>query len=231
MREGRSVRLAALAEIDKRIPDALVKHAVDAPLRPYFEVLRSRSVAGSVMAGFKFIREDEEQSADVTEEQSPAEEATEEAEAEMPEAPDEKDGEEEKQPLFFWFFFPLAEKNGRHANVVAWEASTGTGRATYFFRATRPEEAGALADPVRAGSMVEEAVARLTRGLALVNFRREPVYLPDESLERQPRFHKYAIGCRKLPDLRSLRGAMLGRAIHSTPENWGAQVETITRGK
>jgi hypothetical protein len=34
-----------------------------------------------------------------------------------------------------------------------------------------------------------------------VNFRREPVYLPDESLEQEPRFRRYAIGCRKLADL------------------------------
>jgi hypothetical protein len=76
-------------------------------------------------------------------------------------------------PLFFWYFFPFAR------NVVAWEATTGTGRATYFFRADPP---------------VEPAVARLTRGLALFNFRREPIYLPDTSLDQQPRFQRYAIG-------------------------------------
>ena len=73
---------------------------------------------------------------------------------------------------------------------------------------------------------MEAAVARLTRGLALVNFRREPVYLPDASLEQQPRFHRYAIGARKLPDLRALRAAYVGRAIHSSPENWLSQVKS-----
>jgi hypothetical protein len=101
--------------------------------------------------------------------------------------------------LFFWFFFPLP---GRDA--VAWEATTGTGRATYFFRNATP-------------------VDQLTRGLSLINFRREPVYLQDESLEQQPKFHRYAIGARKLPDLRSLRGAYLGRAIHSSVEDWAEQ--------
>jgi hypothetical protein len=78
---------------------------------------------------------------------------------------------------------------------------------------------------------VEDAVARLTRGLALVNFRREPVYLPDSSLEQQPRYHRYAIGARKLADLRDLRASMLGRAMHSSPEKWSAQVEAIVNGR
>jgi len=184
--EGRSVRLADLAEIDPKLPDALVARAVDPPLKPYFDFLLGKTVPGSLMAGFKFVRPDE------------AGENAEEAGA---------TSEEEPQPLFFWFFFPLAGKN-----VAAWEATTGTGRATYFFRAAAP---------------VEAAIAGLTRGLALVNFRREPVYLPGESLERQPKFHRYAIGCRKLPDLRTLREAFLGRAIHSSVEEWQQQVSAL----
>jgi hypothetical protein len=74
---------------------------------------------------------------------------------------------------------------------------------------------------------MEPAIAHLTRGLALVNFRREPVYLPDDSLDRQQRYHRYAIGCRKLPDLRSLRAAFVGRAIHTTMEAWQAQVDGV----
>src|SRR5436190_10480168 len=81
------------------------------------------------------------------------------------------------------------------------------------------------------GENVEDAVATLTRGLALVNFRREPVYLSDDSLQQQPRYHRYAIGCRKLPDLRALRAAFAGRAIHSSVENWTAQVDTISRAR
>jgi hypothetical protein len=108
--------------------------------------------------------------------------------------------EPDAPPLFFWFFLPLAGKD-----LVAWEVTTGSGRATYFFRSSTPVE-------------------QLTRGLALVNFRREPVYLPDSSLAQQPRFHRYAIGTRKLPDLRALRAAYAGRAIHSSPEEWLQQV-------
>ena len=75
---------------------------------------------------------------------------------------------------------------------------------------------------------VEAAVTHPTRGLALVNFRREPVYLPDDLLERQPRYHRYAIGCRKSPDLHGLRAALLGRAIHSSIETWTTQVRACS---
>ena len=115
---------------------------------------------------------------------------------------------EEEAPLFFWYFFSLP------GNLVAWEATTGTGRATYFFRVE--------------GS-VAEAVARLTRALGLINFRREPVYLPDASLETQPRYHRYAIAARKLADLGALRKAYTGRAIHSSMEEWTAQVTEILK--
>ena len=97
---------------------------------------------------------------------------------------------------------------------MAWEATTGSGRATYFFDAPPP---------------VDQAIAHLTRGLALVNFRREPVYLPDESLEQQQRFRRYAIGCRKLPDLRMLRAAFRGRALHTSLEAWTALVDAAGR--
>jgi hypothetical protein len=106
---------------------------------------------------------------------------------------------EEAGPLFFWFFFPLPGK------LAAWEATTGTGRATYLFRT---------------GGDMAGSICRITRGLALINFRREPVYLPADSLEQQPKFRRYAIGARRLPELRDLRAAYVGRAIRSTLDEW-----------
>ncbi|MCL4402933.1 MAG: hypothetical protein M1436_09775 [Acidobacteria bacterium] len=198
MPEGRSVPLSTLAGIDARLPEALVARAVGAHLKPYFEALRARALAGSLLAGFKFIRREEGDAEQAGEEAAPEEQPGEPVEPEQ--AQEERPGQD---PLFFWFFFPLP------GNVVAWEAGTGSGRATYFFRVTPP---------------VEESVAQITRGLALVNFRREPVYLSDEVLERQPRFRRYAIGRRRLPDLRALRNSFIARAAHTSAEAWTAQV-------
>jgi hypothetical protein len=76
---------------------------------------------------------------------------------------------------------------------------------------------------------VQESVQRLTCALALINFRRQPVYLPDRSLEEQLRFHKYAIASRKIPDVRMLGSACADRAVHSSLEAWQAQAETILK--
>jgi len=189
--EGRSVKLASLATVHPKLPDALIARAVNPAHKPYFDSLKARTAADSLMTGFKFVRPDEEAGDD----------------SEASSDPGDAGAEAESQPIFFWFFFPLAGRD-----IAAWEAASGTGRATYFFRAPQP---------------VEESIARLTRGLALVNFRREPVYLPDTSLEQQPRFHRYAIGSRKLPELNGLRAAFLGRAIHSSVEEWEQQVSQI----
>ncbi len=184
MPEGRSCPETKLAAIHPKLAEAVMEHAIDAALRPYFDTLR-QAANGPLHVGFKF-----------TSEEDAGEDAQ--GDSEPPVA--------DKPPLFFWYFFPLP--NG----LAAWEATTGTGRATYFFRAAPPLDA---------------AIAHLTRGLALINFRREPIYLPDDSLDTQPRFHRYAIGARKLPDLRALRAAFAGRAIHSTPENYRAQFSSI----
>ncbi|HWR52570.1 MAG TPA: hypothetical protein VN428_15775 [Bryobacteraceae bacterium] len=227
MPEGRSVRLSALAAIHPEIPEAFAARAAGPTLKPYLDVLRMGMVPDSLMAGFKFVRKETVEGTSPEEETAAApapEDATEDA---APAAEIEEDDGGES--VFCWFFIPmaLAADSKRHANIIAWEAGTGTGRATYFFRIAPPEQAGTLQEPTRARAVVDASVADLTRGLALVNFRREPVYLPDASLQQQPRYRRYAIGCRRLPALRALRAAYLGRAIHSSMETWSAQVQAI----
>jgi hypothetical protein len=214
MPEGRSAKLAALAPIHPKLVSALLARAVDPRLKPYFDALRSRAVEDALMAGYKFVcagEAEDDAEGEGGEESAAGEEA----------APSEPAAPDDANPLFFWFLLPMAAKEGHgYANVVAWEASTGSGRATYFFRAVPPDRAPTA-------DLIETAAMHLTRGLALVNFRREPVYLSDDSLDRQQRFHRYAIGARKLPELRALRAAFLGRAIHSSLDQWSAGVAAI----
>jgi len=147
--------------------------------------LRARAT-GPVSAGFKFLRASDSEAGEANGEVDDATEAP--------------------SPLFFWFFFPLP------GNLVAWEATTGTGRATYIFRT---------------GADLTRAIRQITRGLGQINFRREPIYLPQSSLEQQAKFHRYAIGARKLRELRALREAYAGRAVHSSLEEWAKQVNVI----
>lgn len=189
MPEGRSARLADLARIHPQLPERIAAQAIGPRLRPYFDKLQEMSERENAAVGFKFIRGDEDE---------PEEDAQE-------ERPDPN-----LAPLFFWFFLPITGKP-----LIAWEATTGSGRATYLFGRDLASD-------------VQPQIERLTRGLALVNFRREPVYLSDESLDSTPRFHRYRIGARKLPDLKTLRQAYVGRAIHSTLEEWQGQMAALT---
>jgi hypothetical protein len=193
MPEGRSAPLPALDAIHPKLSESLIARAVTPAHKPYFDALQSRAGREPLFAGFKFVADTPDSAAD-----PPASEAGDSSQAAEP------DTEASADPLFYWFFFPLS------GNLVAWEATTGTGRATYLFRAAQP---------------LAESIASLTRGLALVNFRREPIYLPDASLEQQ-RFHRYAIGARKLPDLRRLRAAYTGRAVHSSIATWSTQLDS-----
>jgi hypothetical protein len=63
----------------------------------------------------------------------------------------------------------------------------------------------------------------------MLNFRRRPIYLPDDELASDPRFHRYAIAARRLPEVREVRANFLGRVLHSSPEAWLAQVESILK--
>jgi hypothetical protein len=223
MKDGRAASVAKLRAIHPRILDELIANAVDEKLRPYFDSLQKRAVPNAMFAGFKFIWNDSDDSASA-DPQNSADNAGE-AAADANAGADKQTSDE--NPLLCSFFFPFAAKNGSYANLVGWEATSRSGRATYFFRLLPPDQASALQDSSRAPATVEEAVRRLNRAIALLNFRREPIYLPDDSLELQPRFHRYVIACRKIPDLRALRGQFLGRALHSSPEAWQQQGDAI----
>jgi len=199
MPEGRSCPVPALTAIHADLPGTMREKAVDDSLAPYLDALAERAIAPAYV-GFKFMSGSLDRDAKTD---SSGEDAV-----PAPE-PAAETGDDAGEQLFFWYFYPLRN------NLVAWEATNGTGRATYFFRCP---------------GAVQDCVAALTRGLALVNFRREPVYLPDTSIERQPRYQRYAIGARKLPDLRALRAALVGRVIHTSLEAWQAQIDSLTNG-
>ena len=236
MKEGHAPPLAELNAIHPQIGQALFEHVVDAKLKPYFDSLMGYVPTGYLYAGFKLVRKEEGESASQKEAAAEAEREPQAAESDAP--PQEPTSEEpvkeaassepeEEQSILHWFFFPLAGTPGaaQPSNLVAWEATSTSGRATYFFRLLPPEQASALADPAKAPAAVEAAIQKLNRALVLLNFRREPIYLSDDKLEIQLRYRRYAIACRKIPELRLLRASFLGRAIHTSPTAWQKQVE------
>jgi hypothetical protein len=228
LKEGHAASLAQLRAIHPRMEQALSANAVDAKLKPYFDALLRHVPAGNYYAGFKLLREGEDQPEKEAGSSQTAEvEAGSETISEPASGPEPEPGAA-AQPILHWFFMPLAAKPGLTlpGNLVAWEASSRSGRATYFFRLVPPEQAAELQDAAKSAGLIESAIAQLNRAIVLLNFRREPIYLPEESLELQPRFRRYAIACRKSPDLVRLRASFLGRAIHTTPEAWQKQFES-----
>lgn len=240
LKEGHDAPLAKLMAIDPRTEQALVENVVDTELKPYFDALVSHVPTGWLYTGFKLIRREEEGEEPGTREQ-PEETATEEASALADHPPSETregsgqeaveeavaDKADEEESILHWFFFPLATWPGAKlpSNLVAWEATSKSGRATYFFRLVPPEQVAQLRDPAKAAAAVDAAIRQLNRAIVLLNFRREPIYLPDEALEIEPRYRRYAIACRKLRELRRLRASFLGRAIHTSLQAWQKQLE------
>lgn len=214
MKEGRAAAISAMQAIHPQIGKALFDRTVDAKLKPYFEYLQKQAVGKSVYAGFKLIREEEEEDS---------------AEPQTAETPEQEDQAEEpegasangEQPVLHWYFFPLQrrQESGATGTIVAWEAVSGSGRATYFFRL--------LSKKGEAPGLPDDSIRDLNQALVLLNFRREPIYLGDESLQMQPRYRRYAIACRKLPVLRNLRAAFIGRALHTSFQEWEQQVQKI----
>ena len=223
--EGHSAAMGKLAAVHPRIPEALAVNAVDKTLRPYYDELLQRSSKDLVFAGYKLIRPEDNETRESAvagvAEAAPADGDDDSSPVGMP------DADSSAPQVLYWFFFPIALKGGSAPNAVAWEASSRSGRATYFFSLTEPGAESQLAKAGTAAVAVERGVARITRVLGLVNFRRRPIYLSDNDLTGKPEFHRYAIAARKIADLRAVRAAFLGRAIHSSLEAWREQVDAI----
>ncbi|HEX3093027.1 MAG TPA: hypothetical protein VHW72_10425 [Candidatus Angelobacter sp.] len=222
LREGHSASVARLTAINPKFAAGLAANAVDHDLKPYYDDLLTRTAKDTLFAGFKLIRaEDSGEGESGSAGESGTRSETEEAGA------DASSGSDGSGPeTLYWFYFATAGRNGL-ANLVAWEASSQGGRATYFFRLVDSAHEAELADPARSPATLEAALRRLDRVLGMLNFRRRPIYLSDDELERDAKFHRYAIATRRIPELREVRAAFVGRAVHSSLEAWQGQVKAI----
>lgn len=127
--------------------------------------------------------------------------------------------------LYTWFLIPIySTDHSKPGNAVAMEAVSGEGgKATYFFRLTGRKEYRQTDDIEVLHQAADTLITRLNRCMLTVNFRREPVYLPEQRLNDPP-YIKYKTAIRKIPALQELRKHFIGRVFHKTPEQWEQDV-------
>jgi len=132
---------------------------------------------------------------------------------------------------YIWFLVPIYSTNSKEpGNAVAMEAISeeGGGKATYFFRIVSRRD---YLNFKRIEDLHREAdnfVKTINRCMLDINFRREPIYLPDERL-KEPQYAKYNFAIQKIPALQTLRSLFIGRVIHSSPEQWKNDVMDLLR--
>ncbi len=127
---------------------------------------------------------------------------------------------------YIWFLIPIYSTNANEpGNTIAMEAisSEGGGKATYFFRIVSRKDYSNFKSIEELDREADNFIKRINRCMLAINFRREPIYLPDERLE-EPQYQKYQFAIAKIPALRELRQLFIGRVIHSLPEQWKVDV-------
>lgn len=130
---------------------------------------------------------------------------------------------------YIWFLAPIYPKGAsRSGNAIAFEATSGEeeGRATYFFRMIGRKDYSQMVDPSILDPMAETALMETAKGLLAINFRREPIYLPNESLY-SPEYTRYRYSIMRIPELRLLRERFIGRVVHSSIEQWKLDVDAL----
>lgn len=115
-----------------------------------------------------------------------------------------------------------APEEGENAGVPVTES--GEGKATYVFRIVGRKEYPGM-DREALDMAADAAIRRINDCMLGINFRREPIYLPEETL-RKPAYVHYLFSVRRLPELRELRELFVGRVIHSNAAQWQKDLQS-----
>jgi hypothetical protein len=129
---------------------------------------------------------------------------------------------------YIWFMVPIYGAGpGKPGNAVAMEAAVGQGggKATYFFRIFGRGEYARLKRAEMDGR-VDEFLSLVNQCMLDINFRRVPIYLPEEELGN-PKYAKYKWAVEKMPGLRTLRNCFIGRVMHASKEGWKRDVTEL----
>lgn len=99
------------------------------------------------------------------------------------------------------------------------------GRATYFFRIlNRGKYAGTSNEAL--ALELDKLIKSVNRCMIDINFRREPIYLSEESLDSS-RYVQYRYAIAKIASLRLLRDRFVGRIFHLSFDQWKSDVLSL----
>ena len=132
---------------------------------------------------------------------------------------------------YIWFLIPIYSADPKApGNAVAMEATSEeeSGKATYFFRIVSRKDYSSFKEINDLRKTVDDFIEKINRAMIEINFRREPIFLPDEKLE-EPKYAGYKFAIKKLPALETLRSLFIGRVIHSSEEQWKDDVMDLLK--
>jgi hypothetical protein len=135
---------------------------------------------------------------------------------------------------YMWFLMPIyCESQKEYGNAVAMEATETTGeetggKATYFFKLMNRKDYPNCKNLEALDQEADKFIRILNRSMLDINFRREPIYLPDEKLD-EAAYYKYKVATKRIPSLRLLRSLYIGRVIHTSPEQWKNDVMDLLK--
>ncbi len=132
---------------------------------------------------------------------------------------------------YVWFLVPIySEDPARPGNAIVMEASSGEGggRATYVFRMLSRAEYARPHDLAALHAAADRCLTSINRCMQAVNFRREPIYLPERRLA-EPEYARYRHALRKLPALQELRRLFVGRVAHVASSQWQSDILDLLR--
>lgn len=132
---------------------------------------------------------------------------------------------------YIWFLIPIYSTSQKEpGNAVAMESISGEGggKATYFFRIVSRKDYPNFENIGELHRETDNFIKKMNRCMLAINFRREPIYLPDEKLD-EPQYQKYKFAIAKISALRDLRQLFIGRVIHRTSEQWKNDVMDLLR--
>lgn len=102
------------------------------------------------------------------------------------------------------------------------------GNATYVFRIVgRKDIAGLAGNEKEMDVRIDSMISRMNQLMLDINFRREPIFLSDELLRTEPKYARYRYATQKIRSLQDLRQLFIGRIIHSSFEQWKADIENL----